>query len=707
MLSRANLMLPVVLVVAMCLGAQAFLFSALTNSQDQMAISSEQVLAGKAMDGEVDGLFNQIKDYAFWDEAYRKLSMRLDMSFAKDNLGIYLAVTHGLDYSFVVDGNNTTIYATRGTSVSYQDALKTLGAPVAKAVRAIREPRHKADPRAAGLTLVNGQIAVFAVSAIVPSLGSKLQERRGPRHLLIFVKLVDREMLHALGQRYGLANLKLALSPNSDTASLPLKLYSGLTAGYLTWSADQPGTRVRQQLLPWLTVVSILVLVLSSLILKIGRASARELIASEAKARHLAHHDTLTHLPNRRAFLERLKSRHESEEAAILYLDLDGFKEINDVFGHGAGDALLKAATKRLQAIVGPRGVLARIGGDEFAVVMTGAYAREGVEQLASAIVESFNEPFDTAGHSLTVGTSIGVVFDAGTLSGEEMVRRADIAMYNAKSEGKHRVRVYDATMERGRELTMQLESDLHRAINTEQIYVLFQSVVSAQDGQTIGVEALARWRHPERGEISPDIFIPIAERSGLIVSLGRQILRDACLQARPTGLDLAVNLSPAQFWNDNLFEDITSILKETDFPADRLELEITEGYLLRRPDAAAQVLSRLRRLGIRIALDDFGTGFASVAYLKRFKMDKLKLDRSFVERIALDNEAADVAGAMIALGQALNLDIAAEGVETEEQAVALRVAGCTHFQGRLFGRPQQSRLFTPPAEDVQRHRSV
>nr|WP_314446319.1 EAL domain-containing protein [uncultured Sphingomonas sp.] len=276
------------------------------------------------------------------------------------------------------------------------------------------------------------------------------------------------------------------------------------------------------------------------------------------------------------------------------------------------------------------------------------------------------------------------------------MVRRADIAMYVSKSEGKHRVRAYEPSMERGRELTKSLESDLHRAIGTDQIYVLFQPVVNAQDGRTVGIEALARWRHPQRGNISPDIFIPIAEKSGLIVALGRQILREACLQAGPTGLDLAVNLSPAQFWNDNLFEDITSILEETGFPTQRLELEITENYLLRRPDAAVQVLGRLRRIGVRVALDDFGTGYASVAYLKRFKMDKLKLDRSFVERIASDPEAASVAGAMIALGQALNLNIAAEGVETEAQAKALRIAGCTHLQGWLFGKAQSCQRLDP-----------
>ncbi len=305
---------------------------------------------------------------------------------------------------------------------------------------------------------------------------------------------------------------------------------------------------------------------LAGLAIRMSRASARELIASEAKARHLANHDTLTLLPNRRAFLERLKRRNDGEDAAILYLDLDGFKEVNDVFGHGAGDALLRAATERLQAIVSWRGMLARLGGDEFAVLITGPLAREGVDCIARAIVQAFSEPFETAGHSLTVGTSIGVVFDNGSLAGEELVRRADIAMYSAKLEGKHRVRAYEPSMERGRELNKALESDLHKAIGTDQIYILFQPVVSAQDGRTVGMEALARWRHPERGDISPDIFIPIAEKSGLIVTLGRHILREACLQAGPTGLDLAVNLSPAQFWNDDLFEDIASILDETVF---------------------------------------------------------------------------------------------------------------------------------------------
>ncbi|GAA3999588.1 EAL domain-containing protein [Sphingomonas humi] len=684
-------MLPIALVVAMCLGAQASLFLALTSSQDRMALAGEHELASTALREEQDSLLRLLKDYAFWDSAYQRLSLRLDTAFADENLGLYLAPAHGLDYSFVLDGQDRTIYATRGTAKTTQTALTALGAPVVRAVSAVRRIGPGGDPRVVGFTLVEGHLALFGVSAILPSPDSKMRERPGPRALMILVDYVDAGMMHELANRYRLADLRLTGARPGSSANLPVTLYGGEVAGHLTWSPYQPGTNARHQLLPWMLAVGLVVIFLAIVAVRMGRASARELIASEAKARHLAHHDTLTLLPNRRAFMERLKLREESEQAGILYLDLDGFKEVNDVFGHGAGDALLKAATERLQSIVSWRGILARIGGDEFAVLITGPLAREGAECLAQAVVQAFDEPFETAGHNLSVGTSIGVVFDNGDLSGEEMVRRADIAMYVAKSEGKHRYRAYDPSMERGRELTKQLESDLHRAIGTDQIYVLFQPVVNAGDGRTIGVEALARWRHPDRGEISPDIFIPIAEKSGLIVALGRQILREACQHTRSTGLDLAVNLSPAQFWNDNLFEDITSILEETEFPTHRLELEITENYLLRRPEAAAQVLNRLRRIGIRVALDDFGTGYASVAYLKRFKMDKLKLDRSFVERIANDSEAASVASAMIALGQALNLNIAAEGVETEDQARALRIAGCTHLQGWLFGRPQAS----------------
>ncbi len=356
MFSRSNLMLPVALVVAMCLGAQAFLFLALTSSQDRMALQGEHALARTAIEEETRDMHDMLKSYAYWDSAYQQLVLRFDRAFADENLGLYLAPTHGIDYSFVIDGSDRTLYATKGTATTAQTALTSLGAPVVRAIAKIRRMDASGDPRVSGFTRVEGRLALFGVSGVLPSPGSRLEERPGPRTLLILVKLVDSEMLAQLGQRYRLGRPSLLSDAPPNRASLPIRLYGGEVGNHIAWSAYQPGAAARQQLLPALLAVSLLIIALATLAVRIGRASSRELIASEAKARHLAHHDTLTLLPNRRAFMERLKLRKEGEQAGILYLDLDGFKEVNDVFGHGAGDALLKAATERLQGIVSWRG---------------------------------------------------------------------------------------------------------------------------------------------------------------------------------------------------------------------------------------------------------------------------------------------------------------------------------------------------------------
>jgi len=267
-------------------------------------------------------------------------------------------------------------------------------------------------------------------------------------------------------------------------------------------------------------------------------------------------------------------------------------------------------------------------------------------------------------------------------------VRRADAAMYAAKADGKHCLRAYTPEIDSGRELRKELERDLRIAVENDEIAVVFQPIVSAEDRQIVAVEALARWQHADHGEITPDRFIPIAEESGLIVALGRNVLTAACREARDWGVDLAVNLSPAQFWDRGLAGAIRDVLAETDFPADRLELEITEGYLLRRPEAAAAILSQLKHMGVRIALDDFGTGFASIGYLQRLGFDSIKIDRSFVAAAASHVKAADLVCAIVSMGEALDLQVTAEGVELEEQARLMRGAGCSRLQGWLFGRP-------------------
>ena len=348
---------------------------------------------------------------------------------------------------------------------------------------------------------------------------------------------------------------------------------------------------------------------------------------------------------------------------------------------------MLFRSTARLQAVVGKTGLLARVGGDEFAILLTGGRSHELAVELAQAIVEVMSRPFESNEIRMVVSASVGVALGSREQGIDDLARFADVAMYSAKADGKNCWRVYMPSMDEGREVRKLLESELRDDIEAGNIDVMFQPILDAREGMFGTVEALARWTSPSQGPVGPAIFVPIAEESGLIVRMGELVLRKACIAARDWDVNLAVNISPAQFWHGTLVEDIIAILRECNFPPERLELEITEGYLLSRPELAGDVIARIRSHGIRVALDDFGTGFASIGYLRRFALDRLKLDRSFVEMVDRDAEAGSVTKAVIGLSHALKLPITAEGVETGAQAIFMTIAGCERLQGWHYGK--------------------
>jgi diguanylate cyclase (GGDEF)-like protein len=368
-------------------------------------------------------------------------------------------------------------------------------------------------------------------------------------------------------------------------------------------------------------------------------------------------------------------------------MDLDGFKDSNDVYGHAAGDLLLKEAAARIRATA-PGVLVARAGGDEFAVLFADP-AEGAVSRTADAILEAFRKPFAIGAYRVTIGISLGCAgAEAGTSEDhDELMRRADVAMYAAKAEGKHCVRIYSPVLDDGHLMRMRLEKDLAASVAAGEIFVLYQPIVHSVSKDIVAVEALARWRHPEHGDVPPDVFIPIAEMSGLISELGRQVLLQACRAMRHVDVELAVNLSPAQFWDGALLRDVDRVLKETGFPPERLELEITESLLLSRPDKAAKVIDGLRARGIRIALDDFGTGFASIGYLQRLTLDRIKIDKTFIGPLGHDPKSRDMLVSIIGIAKALDLMVCAEGVETIVQSEMARLSGCTRLQGWLFGK--------------------
>jgi diguanylate cyclase (GGDEF)-like protein len=407
---------------------------------------------------------------------------------------------------------------------------------------------------------------------------------------------------------------------------------------------------------------------------------------------HLAHFDALTDLPNRVLFQERLEGALQrivdGEQVALLYIDIDEFKSVNDSLGHRIGDELLKSVAAGLRDCLVETDIVARLGGDEFAVVHTAVKRPEDIMALVTRIYQSIRQPRECLGHVLTTDASIGIALASRDgIDMEQLLTNADLAMYSAKTAGRRTYRFFEPEMDVRVKARHSLEIDLRQAIIEGGFEVYYQPIVNLQSNRVSGCEALLRWHHPQRGMISPAEFIPIAEETGLINQLGEWVLTTACMEAAtwPDNIKIAVNVSPVQFRSGALALKVAAALAISGLSAVRLELEITEAVLIRDDEAALAILHQLRTLGVRIALDDFGTGYSSLSYLQRFPFDKIKIDRCFIKDIAEPSGAPCIVQAVVSIATTRHMTTTAEGVETERQRETLRELGCTEMQGYLF----------------------
>ncbi|MBO9588926.1 bifunctional diguanylate cyclase/phosphodiesterase [Devosia sp.] len=514
-------------------------------------------------------------------------------------------------------------------------------------------------------------------------------------HLLISIKLIDQTMLQDIGKQFGIANIRRVAHPNS-AGWLPILNWEGATLTYLAWTPAKPAQALLGEAAPALITMLAMVGVAMAALLVWLRRTSLTMEASRAHATYFALHDPLTGLANRALFETRLKQAKDYEFLAetkvlLISVDIDRFKEINDSWGHAAGDQLLREVAKRLMIEMPEEATVARLGGDEFAIIHPGILSEGQARWICQRLVQYTRTPLTIGSERINVTLSLGAALEKGDeVTPEEILRRADVALYAAKLAGRDGFALYSPEMDREKRERRTLEIELRNALLTgEGLHLLYQPIHGSLSGKIAGAEALIRWMHPTRGLLSPDHFIALAEECDIIDQLGEWVLREACRFAVSSDLPrIAVNVSPVQFHNARLAERILAILVETGLTPDRLEVEITEGVLLQNSTQTQEILATLRQAGVSIALDDFGTGYASISYLRSYAVDKLKIDKSYSQLVGTDPVVGHIVRLIVETARALGMSVTAEGVENQDQRRKLTSMGCTYLQGYFFARP-------------------
>jgi len=696
----------------------------LTSAQraDEVAFNSEQQLIRQSVADHGQHALRLVESIAATPRATVKIRDSYDPQWADQRIGQWLA-KFNFDVVAIVDADDRVEYAHSSaaadaaasdlatSNLATSDLATDLAAELAPSVeflhgRLSAMPAHAVslldgqDPANPGRSTVAvqnflGKPALVAAVAI----GSDADLPHGNDHapIVLAVKYIGTRLLDKIGGHLQLTHLRMIDTPAQagNDRAIAFADAQGDVVARFAWKPTRPGGAIVASVVPFIAVALAGFALLVGLGIRYMRRSAAELAAGEQQLRHLALHDPVCGLPNRIYFGERLEQtivdvRGGGLSAAVFYIDLDHFKDVNDTLGHHIGDELILNVTQRLSRVMRGDDLVARLGGDEFAIITTCASDSYSLQAIAGRIISAVCAPYAISGHNIIIGASIGIaVIDRRVGDATDILRYADMALYRAKNEGRNRACIYDAAMDADLSNRKLLEGDLLQAIKNDGLRAAYQPIVNVSGDTVVGVEALARWTHPTHGEIPPSRFIPIAEHSGLIIELGEWMLRRACLDGRNwPGLTIAVNVSPLQFRRSDFVELVERILTETDFDANRLELELTESTLLGNLETAELSMLRLKAIGVRFALDDFGTGYSSLLYLRRFPFDKLKIDSSFVRSIEKAPDAAAIVHAVVSLGRGLGMKVTAEGVETAEQHLFLRAAGVHSMQGFRFGKP-------------------
>lgn len=670
-------------------GAALFIGTSLTNTE---ARHQQQRMIEASFSQSLNEHLRQLHSLSRWEPFEQHLAEGNSSRWLDENIGLWLYEMFGHQLILVLDQQNQIVRVWReGQPVSAPADDPLIGEVLQSPLVNDSARQDNAD-----YARITNRAAALAVGNI------QRDDNALPRFRLVSLKFLDDGYLAGLAERNQLQGLHFSDgTPQPGTGARYLLIaQAGEAVGYLNWIPSRPGAQMLRTIGP---STGLAVLAISLLCLYMVRRlwnssvnlsqSMLRLGASEAQAQHLAFHDVLTGLPNRALVEDRLTqalalaTRHD-QRVALLLIDLDRFKTINDTHGHHAGDELIIAVAQRLSNIVRASDTVGRIGGDEFIVVMPDVDNIGQVQSLAQRIIDELSEPFTLFGSDVWSGASIGLALaPKDGVDRLELMRKADIALYEAKSGGRGTYRQFERAMDESVRTRQTIAADLRTALLTHQgLEVWYQPLMDIGGQQMVGIEALLRWHHPTRGLIAPAEFIAIAEETGLIIPLGEWVLAEACVtQQRFPELLVAVNVSPVQFRSTGFVERVMAIVSQSGGDPKRLELEITEGVLIEDEREARAIIVALRDAGFRIALDDFGTGYSSLNYLSNFPVDKIKIDRSFTQSLGVAENSVAIVESVVKLGHAMGLMVTAEGVETPGQMSALADAGCNQLQGYLF----------------------
>lgn len=676
---------------------------------DSEASKRESRMVEHGFSRQLNELNDIVSTQVSWDDAVKALDHNRDRKWADFNIGSYLFTFNGFSRAFVVDSEGKVFYASvkgERAGLEHFNKFAPIAAQLVPKVRELERARPPLRQRPGknnvvvppivshGMAEVDGEIYYVVAALVQPDFGLVLpRTARAP--VAILAKPVDKSMLGSFSGRYMLDGLRLekTVIEAADVAYLPLKSPDGQIVAALAWTSQQPGTHLARKLaLPFLVGIVLLGLV-AWVVVRRGSGVVRELVASEARAKHLAYHDTLTRLPNRAKLFEHLGKQlarvgQDLDHLAILCVDLDRFKEVNDTLGHHAGDHLIEVVANRLRETCDRASLIARLGGDEFVVVLEVSGQPEA-QAVADAIIACVGGAIDSEFGRMEIGCSIGIaVVDQPGIDPSEALRWADLALYQAKEQGRMCASLFMPELDLAVRNRRSLEADLRQAINRGLLTMVYQPQVDRR-GEFIAVEALVRWHHPERGDVPPGVFVPVAEECGLIGPMGEAVLRTVFAEtASWHKVRVAINLSAVQLRAPGFAALVMRLAAKAGVDPSRYEFELTETALLDDDLSTASNIEALKRMGFSIALDDFGSGYSSLSLLQRFSVDKIKIDRSFVSTLGGQGESEALVDAMVKLARALNLSVIAEGVETEVQKNRLVACGCREFQGHLTGRP-------------------